>query len=234
MPAGRRTRLAAAARVGASLGRNLDVIRDSGRAVDMVCFTGDAAFTGRDHYDSAAEFLRATLGRLNVPLDRFFAVPGNHDVNRDHCKPAWRNLRKKISDVEPVQLSAWLTAGQTPRGLRSATLNQVLERSAEFWRWLDQDMGRADLLPSRSPHGRLGYRSALELPGIPFPIHIIGLDTAWLCGDDNDAGKLRLTDGQIGLLADERLIGFKTRPGASSADRSGRRTGGPTRAGRAD
>jgi serine/threonine protein kinase len=40
----------------------------------------------------------------------------------------------------------------------------------------------------------------LRLPGLPFDIHVIGLDSAWLAGDHADAGKLRLTDGQVGRL----------------------------------
>ena len=32
------------------------------------------------------------------------------------------------------------------------------------------------------------------------PVHVIGLDSAWLCGDDNDSGKILLTQGQIDTL----------------------------------
>ena len=187
---------------------NLDVIRNSGRPVDLFCFTGDVVFNGKDHYSEATTFIQDTLTRLDVPVERFFAVPGNHDVNRKKNKPIWKKFRDTLADIDPIKLSAWLTSGKVPRGFKADSLEKVLGRSAAFWDWLADDMGRADLLPANSPHTRLGYRHELNLPDWPFPVHIIGLDTAWLCGDDNDTGKLRLTDGQIGLLADERLSGF--------------------------
>jgi hypothetical protein len=74
-------------------------------------------------------------------------------------------------------------------------------------------MGRADLLPNRSPHGTLGYRARLDLPRLPFSVHIIGFDSAWLCGGDDDAEHLWLTHDQLGRLCStptgERLDGFR-------------------------
>ena len=55
---------------------------------------------------------------------------------------------------------------------------------------------RPDLLPV--VHPRLGYR--VRLPDFPVPVHIIGFDSAWLAGDDNDNGKLQLTPEQVGRL----------------------------------
>ena len=49
----------------------------------------------------------------------------------------------------------------------------------------------------------LGYRKTLRLPGMPFDFHVLGLDSAWACGDDHDAGKLWLTDEQVMQLATE-------------------------------
>jgi hypothetical protein len=50
------------------------------------------------------------------------------------------------------------------------------------------ELGRPELAPRRSPQRRLGYRLSLWLPGLSQPIHVIGLDTAWLAGDDETAG----------------------------------------------
>lgn len=55
------------------------------------------------------------------------------------------------------------------------------------------------MLPERGSHGRLGYRVSLDL-GLVAPLNVVGLDSAWLAGDDNDDGKLRLTDEQVGQL----------------------------------
>ena len=47
--------------------------------------------------------------------------------------------------------------------------------------------------------------SSVQLSDWAFPIHIVGLDTAWLCGDDADAGRLLVTENQLGRhLTDEK------------------------------
>ena len=48
----------------------------------------------------------------------------------------------------------------------------MLARGEAFRRWLS-DLGREDLLPEASAHGRLGYRRSLTLPGLPFPVQVI-------------------------------------------------------------
>lgn len=73
-------------------------------------------------------------------------------------------------------------------------------------------------LRSAALHLRLGYRETLRLPGKPFAVHIIGLDSAWMAGDDNDSGRLWLTDDQR-WPASSRGVGNSTRRCASSAKR---------------
>ncbi len=193
--------------------RNLGVIAGSGRGVDLVCFTGDVAYAGRpEEYVRAADFVRELLRRLGLGSERFFAVPGNHDVDRAVHADAWRALREQIEPRDAEALSAWLAGEKPPRGIAAEAREQVLARGAAFRRWL-HDLGREDLLPERSPHGRLGYRRTLDLPGLPFPMQVIGLDTAWLAGDEADAKRLRLTDGQVMALATDEhgdpLPGFR-------------------------
>jgi len=66
--------------------------------------------------------------------------------------------------------------------------DQILERQQAFWAAVATEHGRPALAPRHSPHGRLGHRQAVTLPGLSQPIHVIGLDTAWLTGDDGDGG----------------------------------------------
>ena len=75
-----------------------------------------------------------------------------------------------------------------------------MERSGAFWRWVAL-IGRPELLPARSAHGRLGYRQTIQLSGLP-PIHVIGLESAWLAGDDHDAGRLVITEDQVNRLTE--------------------------------
>ncbi|MGQ0591833.1 MAG: hypothetical protein ACT4QB_04070 [Gammaproteobacteria bacterium] len=64
--------------------------RGRGRAVELVCFTGDVAFAGRrEEYVRAADFVRELLRRLGFGPERFFAVPANRDMNRKIEVAAW-------------------------------------------------------------------------------------------------------------------------------------------------
>ncbi|WP_437282852.1 metallophosphoesterase [Sorangium sp. So ce375] len=184
--------------LGGAWDRNLDDLVKDGIPIDLVCFTGDVADHGTpEEYGPATEFVEATLARLHVPKERFFVVPGNHDIHRGTSKAAWKRLRSLLPDVPAIERSRWLLGGATPRGLRDEQREQVLERGAAFRAWLSS-IGRDALLPDRSPHGRLGYR--VRVPGWPFDVQVIGLDSAWLCGDNADSGNLLLTEDQVARL----------------------------------
>jgi 3',5'-cyclic AMP phosphodiesterase CpdA len=74
--------------LGEAWERNLDVLAEDG-AVDLVCFTGDAADWGlAEQYEAATEFFDAALERLGLGRERLFVVPGNHDIARETAKPA--------------------------------------------------------------------------------------------------------------------------------------------------
>jgi WD40 repeat protein len=192
--------------------RNIDEIAADGHAFDLVAFTGDIADWGLpDEYAAAMPFVDELCARLAVPRERFFVVPGNHDVQRQVEEQAWARLREGIW-TSPQGVSEWMAdSGPPPFGFDPGWRDAVLQRASAFWGWVERDLGRADLLPAHSPHGRLGYR--VTLPGGGQPVHVIGLDSAWLAGDDADAGRLWLTDDQIGLLGHDPhgwpLAGFR-------------------------
>ncbi len=157
--------------------RNLDEMAGEGGS-DLVCFTGDAAFSGQPaEYQRATVFFEEVLERLGLGWERFFPVPGNHDIDRG-------------------------------RGAAES-------RQGAYRQWVHGALGRPGLDPARSRHGRLGYRwtwPAGSLGALPFPVHLVGLDSAWACGDDSDAGKLWLTDEQVMRLATDEgkaLAGFR-------------------------
>jgi hypothetical protein len=90
--------------------------------------------------------------------------------------------------------------GPPPAGFEYGWKSAILERQNAYRAWLRDELGR----PQLAVDG-LGYRESVNLPGWASPIHIVGLDTAWLCGDDADAGRLLLTENQLGrLLTDEK------------------------------
>ena len=189
--------------LGDAWDRNLAELLQDG-PVDLVCFTGDAADWGLEaEYGPVTEFFTALLDRLHLEMDRLFVIPGNHDIERPIYKDAWSRLRQLAPRVDRLELARWMAGGSPPLGLEDGWRDGVLTRQDAYRRWVRESLGRPELDPERSPHGRLGYRSTLEIPGWGFPLHILGLDTAWLCGDDHDTGNLRLTDDQLMKLASD-------------------------------
>src|SRR5688572_22078498 len=66
-----------------------------GNGVDLVCFTGDLTDRGNPtEYSAATQRIDKILSAVGVPRNRFFAVPGNHDVERQVGEPAWRAVRE--------------------------------------------------------------------------------------------------------------------------------------------
>lgn len=178
---------------------NLKAILDAdGRAPDIVAFTGDIADWGRaEEYRRAHEFIQKTLSSLAVPPERFFVVPGNHDIHRPTNPDSWGNLREVVRQRYEV-CDDWIAGvGQPPFGAQAEWLADVLAREAPYREWVRTGVN-PELDPSRSPHERLGYRRSLA--GWSFPVHIVGLDSAFLCGEEHEDGKLCVTEGQGGRL----------------------------------
>ena len=179
--------------------------------IDLVCFTGDAANFGlEEEFRTATPFFTALLERLHLDKDRLFVVPGNHDVQRKAEPEVWRQFRDASmkNDADRAALSKWMSGtGPPPAGFEDGWQEKVLARQSAYREWTRADWGltRPDLDASTSPHGRLGYRVSTSLPRFDFPLHVVGLDTAWQCGADDDATRLWLTEDQAGrLLTNER------------------------------
>ena len=192
---------------------NVDVLRDEG-PYDLVCFTGDIAHSGQAHeYQRVTDFLLMTLQQLAVSPERLFVIPGNHDIDRGVAPDAWRNLRDNLARVDSQDVSRWLNGGNPPFGFAGPERDAVLTRQTAYRQWVAETLKRPELLPHADQHPQLGYRVTLDLPRCPFPIHIIGLDSAWLAGDERDAGNLRLTEDQVMRLSTttegNRLSGFR-------------------------
>jgi len=179
---------------------------------DLVVFTGDVAFSGAaDEYGDLMRRVRAVGGAVDTWLDttlaaagcdrsQLFVVPGNHDIDRDLHADAWRAVRGAwlaAGADDDVAFARWFVrGGPAPRGIDPSLRDRILERQSGYRAWLRDDLRRSDLLPDPR-RSSLGYRASPRLARLAFPVHVLGLDSAWLAGDDNDARKLRLTDDQI-------------------------------------
>jgi hypothetical protein len=169
--------------------------------MDLVCLTGDIADWGNPgEYEQATRFVDELLGALSLPRSRLFVVPGNHDIDRSKQPDAWTGIRSQSWEIRS-KLSSWLAGDKVPTGVDDSWRELVRERQAAFSAWVEHELGRPELLPARSPHRRFGYRINVgPTLGLRVPLWILGLDTAWLAGDDHDAGKLMLTKDQLLLL----------------------------------
>ncbi len=171
--------------------------------IDLVCFTGDAADRGLpEEYPELTDFFEALLDRLRLPRERLFLVPGNHDIDRGAASEIWPKFRD--TPVDSLSFSRWMAGLEAaPPGFEPTWREAILERAAAWRRWVQRDLKRPELEPARSAHGTLGFRVTLDFHGLP--VHMIGLDTAWLSGDDADSGRLRLTENQLqALVHDEK------------------------------
>lgn len=190
--------------LGAAWERNLDEVLRGG-AIDLVCFTGDIADWGiAREYEAATAFFERLLSRLGLGAERLFVVPGNHDIARSVEADAWKALRDALArGLDPLTLSRWMAGLDKvpPLGVEASLRERLLKRQDAYRAWVRGALGRPELDPAGSPHGRLGYRRTLLLGDEASPVQIIGLDTAWLAGDDADAGRLRLTEDQVMRLA---------------------------------
>lgn len=184
--------------LGKSFFETLNQLRS--KNIDIVCFTGDIADWGlKEEYERAKKRIDEILKFVNVPYHRFFLVPGNHDVRRNISKNKWKKLRE-YAVKNPSGISEWLAQRDVPFGVNDNWPTNVLKRSSNFWDWVSEDLNLKDLLPCNNKHRLLGYSYSPKIDSVPFPVRIIGLDSAWLSGDDNDIGKIMLTDNQVGIL----------------------------------
>jgi predicted phosphodiesterase len=178
-----------------------DALRDLAKdGIDIVCFTGDLADWGHpQEYAAATARLELILADVGVPKDRFFAVPGNHDVQRRVQSVAWQGIRDWHAKThETRQLGRWFRkVGAEPPGLSRSWREELLERTAAFWKWT-QAFGCA--YQGSSDSKLLGYRATLPsgtFAHVPVAIHIVGLDSAWLCGAEDDQGRILVTEEQV-------------------------------------
>ena len=118
------------------------------------------------------------------------------------------NCYERNSDL--LAAARWMSGGPVPAGFQSTWRTSIARRLDAYRAWARDGLQRPELVADEFT---LGYQLRLELPNLGFPIYILGLNTAWLCGDDNDAGKLWILDEQLmRIAADGRgnpLPGFR-------------------------
>lgn len=167
-----------------SMCRNIREQREIGTTADFVLVTGDIAYSGKaEEYELAAKFFDYLQTASNVPKERIFCVPGNHDIDRDRQKFCFQGGRSTLRD--PNQVDSFLGGGEN--------LETLLKRQENYRNF--QQSYFADEERTQTADG-LGYVSRLDIDEIQ--LAIVGLNSAWLAeGGMDDHGKLLIGERQV-------------------------------------
>ena len=171
-----------------ALTRHLDNPGESLPQIQFVLVTGDVAYSGRgEQYVLAEDIFCALSTTLGVSQDKFFFVPGNHDVDRSVNWLAYEGATSFCADQLNVD-----------RLLCDHELKSVLDRQAQFWAFVSRFTNGQQ---RRTIPSGLGYATRFFIEELP--IEILGLNSAWLCGTDGEDGKLLIGERQIIELIEE-------------------------------
>lgn len=157
------------------------LMNDLGLAIDCICFTGDLVQRG----DRADEQFQLALDDFILPLcavtgtERFFMVPGNHDVDRS-----------KIDSVVYSGIMALLTDSEAITEFLDNSLKDDHLRSIghcwDFYDLLDPEPIYRDQLA-------LAYKFGKNSKSVG----IACLNSAWLSKDSGDRGRLVVGERQV-------------------------------------
>lgn len=150
---------------------------------DFIAVTGDIAFSGSpQEYDIAISFFNELLKKTGLGKDRFFVVPGNHDV-----------LRSSITAEAKTIISALTTPEKVYHSLANPADSKLIMKKFEgYERFVSSYLDQKIMFDNENYF----FVRKLDLNG--HNITILGLNTAWMAeGNQNDRGKLALGEHQV-------------------------------------
>jgi len=167
-----------------ALKTSIEADKAQGRILDFALVTGDLAFSGKaNEYTLLETFLTEISSASGVPLERFFCVPGNHDIDREKQTLCFAGARKQL--VSPNAVDPILAPDDN-----LATLSK---RQSAYRDFQSSFLGAQHRTPT--PDG-LAYVSSLEIDDVV--VAIVGLDSAWLCeGGESDHGRILIGERQV-------------------------------------
>ncbi|MCP4664102.1 MAG: hypothetical protein GY856_52630, partial [bacterium] len=177
-----------------SLLRHLGELKQQDLAPDLVCVTGDVARRGGRHdFQQAERFFKELATTLELdPAERFFLVPGNHDVNRRAIGPADDFILDRLKDQEAIE-----------RVFADArTMDLLGRRLEEFYAFTERLLGLARGWRSGRPW-RVDVR---EIRGLP--VGILQLNSAWASGPNDAQGTLLVGEAQLREALEEASDAF--------------------------
>ena len=151
---------------------------------DFVVLSGDLVWSGkRKQFEAVHEFLKALCEATSLPNNRIFCVPGNHDIDRVVQRYCYLGAQGALQSPQAVDE---FLGDEVERA-------QLYERFAAYStfarRYWDDDERTA------TPEG-LGYVANFAVKDV-LPLTIVGLNSSWLCGGDQDCKHILLGERQI-------------------------------------
>ena len=158
---------------------------------DSIFITGDIAFSGsvvhENEYDIAEKWLKNVAQVTGLTKNQIFIIPGNHDLQRniysdndevamfiDHLRSGHRLIEWALKNDKyyKMLMGRFENFKKFSNKFAPFCLGEHYQTNHAYWQWTSR-------------------------PTSELSIRLIGLNTALLCQDDNDKGKLRLSLNQI-------------------------------------
>lgn len=179
------------------LRQDLPKARNAGApAAEAILVTGDIALSGAGQtageYTEAKQWIEALAASVNLKAKHVFLVPGNHDINRVHDR--LRAVRSLLGDLRSGDDSTEASLdnalkNEDDKALLVKRMQGFLEFAANFAPWCHHD-------PLPPADERLFWRHTISAGG-GLRVRLVGLNTALVCADNSDEGKLQLGMEQL-------------------------------------
>ncbi len=159
-------------------------LKAEGLGPDLVCLTGDIANHGkREEFQEAERYFHKVAEVLELePRERFFVVPGNHDVDRSKVTLGDTAIQAALTDSESV------ASILDDRGVMTGVLGRRLE---EFYAFTERLCGSARAWPLNRPW----HVVVPQVNGIR--VGMVQLNSAWTSGQAGEDGSLVIGEVQV-------------------------------------
>jgi formylglycine-generating enzyme required for sulfatase activity/3',5'-cyclic AMP phosphodiesterase CpdA len=149
---------------------------------DLILVSGDIAFSGKpEEYALARQFFDDLLGALGLSKERLFIVPGNHDVDRSAITRGAATIAASLNDRQSI--AEVLTADDDRR--------LIMRRFNSYADFVNSYLAGHQAFDDEH------YFYAQQLDLKAGPVAVLGLNSAWLSGSDQDLGHLALGERQV-------------------------------------
>ncbi len=154
--------------------------RESGLTPEIVAVTGDIAFSGKqEEYEAANVFFDNLLASFDLPPDRLFIVPGNHDVNRKKYRP---------SDVPAYENMKALNTELEDEDFRS----DLLKGMKDYFSFIETHYPHMKNIQ----HGVAPFADVFQVK-CGKKIGLVGLNSAWMCRKSSDEKQIAIGEYQV-------------------------------------